>query len=422
MARRPKAAAALFVVTFLAGCVALPPASDGPASDAPASGALPSRDVSPVVAPPSASNAPIPDPTAGPSIGPSSSPALPAALRDIAWVRLVPELSAAGDLVAEHLSMGVLGSTASVDQTRGAFGPYATAVAAGPFVAILTPAPGGVGDTTIEIRDARSDATVGTLRRSLLGTVFIDPDRGRVYLAVLHPGGGVDIERVSFDGRSATTLVRLGPTFTPDGIPEDRYGLTLSQSGALVVAACDRVAGCHLWHVAPDRTTPPAPVAFHLSKPGMCWLGAASDTVAVVFDAASCTDDGDAPLPSHAVSIADGAAIALPARRGFSIRRVVTIGGRSVGIVTQPDGSGASTVGTIDLASRHETTLIRNVPFATGSGWPALVPSTAILPGSWILLEPMVPDDATTAPPPAVLLDVATGKSIVLAEGASGWQ
>ena len=417
MARRPIPNVLLAIVWVLAGCVASPPSSP----DVAPSGVPPSAPSRSESLAPSLASAMYP--SVEPSIAPSEQPTLPAALRELAWVRLVPELNAAGNLVAERISIGLLGSAALIEETRPASGAFFFGVAAGPFVALVSPAADGVGTATIEIRDARDSSTVATLRRSMLGTVFLDPIRRLLYAAIRHQSGGIDIERISFDGHTSTTLVRLGPTFTPGGIPEDRYDLTLTQSGALVVTACDRVVGCRLWHIGPGTTSAAPPIAFASSKPGLCWLGAASDKLAVVFDADSCTDNGDAPRPSHAVSLEDGTATALPARTGISIRRVVSIGGRSIGIVTQPAGSGGFAVGTIDLTSQDEATLILNVPISADTGWPAIVPSTGILPGSWILLEPFAPDSGTTiAPPPAALLDARSGASIVLPDGTSGWQ
>jgi hypothetical protein len=352
----------------------------------------------------------------------STSVGLPDGLDRFAWSTAQVDVDASGAVVRTRVSGGLLGSPASFTTTIAPSEGYVRTVAADGVVAIAT-----IGPTTsaVDIRNAADGAALGDLALPNLtdDIVTVDPAHSVLYAAVRLDAGGVDIRRVSFDGRTSTTLVTLDKRFTPDGIPTERYGFTLDPDGALLVLACGKADGCRLWRAGPTDASPSPPLALPKKTPIVCSVVGATRDWLVVYDDATCFGDtGDSPTPLRAIDRRDGTSRLL-GREHILAGRVIDVGGRvQVLAADRPGDWSTSDIVSIDLATRHRQTLVRGLKNSVDglSGWLGVSSDPLVEP--WVLVAPWGVDSTSlTTTPNARLLNVVTKELIELPPGTFGW-
>jgi hypothetical protein len=252
-------------------------------------------------------------------------------------------------------------------------------------------------------------------------TVVLDADRNLLYSAAAQATGGVEIRRRSLDGITDDLLVTLDKRFTPDGMPVERYGLVLDADGVLIVEACGEADGCRVWEIPPGVASAPKPRTLPGKPPGLCQLIGATREWLVVQDGDACfADYSEAPLPVRAIRRADGASH-LVTDDHVQIGRVVDVGARTWLIGADRIFAG-SDVGIVryDAATGKKDVLVPTLPAAANDQ--TYIVSRAVLPGSWVLLQPWFVEVGSIPAVPARLYDAATGQAIELPIGTFGWE
>ena len=422
-----RSTAALFSVVVLAACVAQPGPSGAPGPTLPGEtpsgetashSAIPSPPTSVDATPPAGSATPEPFPTleAFPSAIPVAG--VPAALEQVAWAGARTENRPDGSSV-HHVFGGLLNHppTVRLDVDDPAGYPW-LATAAG-AIGIATSRGDGVH---LEIRNASDARIIGATdaRGGGTGKLAIDPPRKLAYLATTLAGGGLAIHRLTFDGTADDVLIRLDKRFTPDGIPSERWDLTIDPDGVLVVEACARADGCLLWEVPPGMASAPKARTLSGHPPIVCSIvGATRDWLVVQDDAACTADTGDAPLPVRAIRRSDGTSH-LVTDDHVDVGRVVESDGRTVLAAADPILAGATVnIDLYEIGSGTKTVVVRGL--APSPSEQAIRVSRAVLPGTWILLEPWFVESTALPEIPARLLDLSTGQVIELPFGSFGW-
>jgi hypothetical protein len=414
---RPRRAAALMLITVLAGCVT----PNGPTPEG--------STVAPSVAE-SPSEASLPaavwTPTAAPVSTPTPTPAptpvvLPDGLEAQAWATATGIEDTAGTWVSSEIAMGLLGrpTTASVSlpRTEG----YARIIAAGPYAIVIVQ-----GDLESRVRVYRAADGALVAEHVPHGRideqhVAVDPAGGVLYAGVALAGGGVEIRRLALDGSASTTLFSLDDRFTSAGVPTDHYGLVVATDRRLVVAACAD-GECRLWRIGAGAAAG-VPMTLPAGTPELCSLVGATDQWLVVYDKAMCSaDTGDAPFPLRGISLANGQSFRITDASQVIAHRVLVIDGRAVVVAGHRSTDWSTTdVETWDVRTGSSEVLVRglaNGPDGT-LGWIGV--SAQQLPVPWVLLEPWGIDPTGPSTLPTRLLDVATGRLIELPLGTAGW-
>jgi hypothetical protein len=359
---------------------------------------------------------PLPIPTPMPSPSPAMSVSVPDGLDRFAWARTRVDSDADGNVVATEVSIGWLGSTATlterIDRPRG----FARTFVRGEVAAVVTYRE---GQATIELRkpDGSSLGRIDVV--APIGSpddVLLDPARSQLYAAVRLPAGGVDIRRLSFDGATATTLLRLDERFAVDGIPTERYGFALAPDGSVEILACAKRDGCRLWRVGADEDAATGgPRTLAPETPIVCSVvGATLDWLVVTDDQACTADTGDAPLPLRAISLRDGSSQLL-ANDHVIVGRVMEVGGRAIVAASlRSDDWSTSEIITIDVESARRGTVLRNLKNSEDdAGWLGASPFPLV--GDWLLIGPWGGSlTSLVEPPNARLLNLSSGRVIEL--------
>jgi hypothetical protein len=346
--------------------------------------------------------------------------ALPDGLDRFAWSTTQIDVDASGAVVQTRVSGGLLGSAASFTSTIAPSDGYVRTVAAGGVVAIATTGP---TTTTVEVRNAADGATLGGLELPNLADemVVVDPAHLVVYAPVRLDGGGIDIRRLSFDGRTSTTLLTLDKRFTPDGIPTERYGLALDPDGTLLVLACGEADGCRLWRAGPTDAPPAPPMSLPMGTPIVCSIVGATRDWLVVYDDATCFGDtGDSPMPLRAINLSDGRSGLLGSEHILA-GRVVDVGGQAHILAAGAGAQPTTDILSINIEGGGREILVRGIPNAADPVSGFLAVSRERLIDPWVLIAPSVDPSATTSPPNARLLNVETKELIELPPGTFGW-
>jgi hypothetical protein len=359
------------------------------------------------------------------SVEPTIPVGLPAELQGIAWSRVTQVGDGAGGVDHATVEIGLLGRLASFETSVDRARWYVTAASGGPYVAMIR-FPTAAGDGQIDVIDARTTATLGTVPfkgGTGVDHVLVDPAAKVLYASMPAEKGGIEIVRMAFDGTGRTSLIRLDKRFAPVGIPEDRFGMALTASGTLVAIACGRADGCRVWEVPPGAKAAPPPIRLAANVPVICYVAAASDDVLIVYDPGACSDEGGVPLPVRAIDLGDGSTRLLAREPRILVKRVVDVGGASRAIASVAAGPDAYTIDAIDLETGGRSVLAGPIAQASDSLAPLVEVSPAVLPGAWVLVaspEPNPNDPADRVP--AVLIDAAGGTAIQLPVGTFGWE
>ena len=378
---------------------------------------------SPHASPPTVEPTPRVAPSGFTVVGPAGMPtiAIPAGLEDVAWSSLRIEVDATFESIATHVSAGRLGATASIMQTIPSSAGQVVARTAGDVVAIVTR---GETSAVVDVRRIGDGAGLGRVELPTLAMdeLALDPGRAFAYAAVAREGGGVEIQRLTFDGRARTTLLTLDKRFTPAGFPHERYVFTLAPNGTLVVLACGAADGCRLWRIAPTDALAKGPLSLAASTPIVCSLVDASNAWLIVYDDDTCIGDtGDSAMPMRAISLRDGSSRLLGTEHILAGRVIGDETHAQVIVsVRSADWSTSDIVG-IDLATGRRRTFVHGLANAADgmSGW--LGVSHRMLVDPWVLIGPWGGDLVLgTNPPDARLLNVATNELVELGPGSFG--
>jgi hypothetical protein len=251
--------------------------------------------------------------------------------------------------------------------------------------------------------------------------VVVDPAHSVVYAPVRLDGGEIEIRRLSFDGRTSTTLVSLDKRFTPDGIPTERYGFTLDPDGTVLVLACAEADGCRLWRAGATDAAPEPPMSLPKGTPIVCSIVGATRDWLVVYDDATCFGDtGESPMPLRAIDLRDGKSGLLGTEHVLA-GRVVDVGDQAHILAAGARAQPTTDILSISIEGGSRELLVRGLANAGDpvSGFLAISHERLIDP--WVLIAPSVDSTATTSPPNAQLLNVETKELIELPPGTSGW-
>jgi hypothetical protein len=354
---------------------------------------------------------------ASPAPSASSALALPA-IDDIGWWGVQQEAGPDGP-VSSHLTAGVLGRPASIDETVPWSDGFLEVHGAGDVIGVVTNRPRQASIAFWSVADGRRLGD--RLDAAGIANVAIDPARRVAYLAIARNAGGIEIRRDALDGTVATTLIELDKRFTPDGIPVERFDLTVDPDGTLLVEACARADGCRVWTVPAGAVVVPKPVTLRPAPPILCHIVGATREWLVVTDDAACTaDTADAPLPIRAISRADGTSH-LVADGHLGAGRVLELRGTTSVVANDGAFAGATIdIVSFDVASGRKTVHLHDVPPGPDDSWLAVSPQP--LPGPWVLLEPVFIEASALPTIPARLLDLETNQTIELPMGTFGWR
>ena len=387
---------------ILAGCIANPgpPNAPGPSATPPADhSAHPTLDASPS------------------TVSPSLDPASPA-VDDLAWWGVQQDTDSNGP-VASHLTAGVLGRPASIDErVAWADGPLEVSGAGG-VIGVVDRDPKQPSLVFWSVPDGRRLGD--KLDATGISKVVIDPARGVAYLALALNSGGVEIRRVALDGTSATNLIELDARFTPDGIPRERFDLAVDPDGNLLTEACAKRDGCRLWTVPAGANIAPKPVNLAPAPPILCSIVGATTEWLVVYDDAACiADTSDAALPIRAIARADGTSH-LVADAHLGAGRVLQFGGATYVVANDGAFAGATIdIVTLDVESGAKVVHLKGIPPGPDDSWLEVSPQP--LPSPWVLLQPVFIESTALPTIPARFLDLATGQVIELPTGTFGWR
>jgi len=405
-------------IVLLAGCLAAPGPSGPPRPELTPEGpsqpplASPSSMATPSVAASlvaSVEPTTEPEPTLAPFPADIASAAVPDAIATFAWAGMHGAL----------LYGGVLGHGPTIRASVGELFGYPNPVTAGGLIVVAEEA--GANTQRLRVWRGTDGAQVGDfLSSGSYATIAADPDRQLVYTAAQQPAGGVEIRRRTFDGATNDVLLTLDKRFTPDAIPTERYGLTLDPDGVLVVEACGDDDGCRLWEVPPDAAKAPKPRTLPGHPPIVCQVVAADrDWIVVQDDAACWADTGEASLPVRAIRRSDGVSH-LVTEDHVQVGRIVRVDAKTWLIGANDFVMGASVdIVRYDIVTGARLTLATDVP--PGVPDQTIAVSPTVLPGSWVLLQPVFVPETGLPGSSARLLDLATGNSIALPVGTFGW-
>lgn len=416
--------ASVALVLVLTGCSAAPGTwtmgpTIGPSASDPA--ITPGPTTPGTGAPSPATPSPIAEPT--PMLG------LPDGIGAYAWAVTEPVMNAEGETTGWRLRFGPIGGGASTTVTSGIEAGFVRAAVGGSMVVVARmPEVAAPADAVTELEAFRLPGTSvlrATLRTPWLQRIVVDDERSTIYAAANQAAGGVHIVRISTSGEPVT-LIRLDERFTPDGIPTERFDLTLTPAGDLVVLACASSEPCRLWRVPPDASTAD-PIDLDPAMPIVCSAIGATERVLVVYDDAACwADYDDAPVPIRAVDLATGVTRELHEGSNFWAARVVEVGDHTevVGRVRRPGGA-VSDIVAIDVADATRRTVLADVPLDIGAdGVQAgqIVVSDSRLPGDWVLVLHgfRLPSDAIADPLAPFLLRIGDGEVVTLPARTSG--
>ena len=413
-------ATGLALLAFLvAACLASPAPSERPV--VPAASHLPSdRPSAPTPVDPSSSPSEASSPILTVEPFPNSTPitGLSATLGQVAWAGSQAEARPDGSLI-QHLYAGILNQPPTIRTDVEDPGGYPWIVTADDLVAVASRSGGSVG---VEIRRATDGATVATLHLDgpASSSLAIDPDDELAYVAIVAPNAGVEIHRVTFDGSRDDVLVTLDKRFTPDGIPTERYGLTLDPDGVLIVEACGDADGCRLWEVPPNAKTAPPPRTLPGRPPILCSIvGATRDWLVVRDDDVCWADTGDAPLPVRAIRRTDGHSH-LVTDDHVGAGPLVEWNDRTFLVGADPIFIGSTVdIVTYDLESGARKIELAKVP--PGPDDATVLASSAALPPPWVLLQPWLGDNTRLPSIPARLFNLSTHEVVELPFGTFGW-
>jgi len=387
---------------MIAGCIATPAPSNAPGPSAT----------------PAADDSAHPTIEASPSaVSSSLDPASPP-VDDIAWWGVQLKTDANGP-VASHLTAGVLGRPASIDETVAWSDGALEVSGAGAVIGVISRAAKQPSLVFLSVTDGRRLGD--KLDATGVSKVVIDPARGVAYLAVARKGGGVEIRRVALDGTTATNLIELDARFTPDGIPQERFDLAVDPDGTLLAEACAKRDGCLVWTVPAGAKTAPEPMTLTPSPPIFCSIVGATTEWLVVYDDGACTaDTSDAPLPIRAISRADGTS-RLVADGHLGAGRVIQLEGRSYIVANDGAYAGATIdIVTLDVESGAKVVHLKGIPPGPDDSWLEVSPQP--LPSPWVLLQPVFIESTALPTIPARFLNLATGQAIELPMGTFGWR
>jgi hypothetical protein len=390
------------ILIVLSGCVANP----GP-SNPPGPSVTPEADRSalPTV---EASSSAVP-----PSLDPASPP-----VDDIAWWGVQLETDS-NDPVASHLTAGVIGQPASIDETVAwSDGPLEVSGAGG-VIGVISRAAKKPSLVFWSVPDGRRLGD--KLDATGISKVVIDPVRGVAYLAVAMKGGGAEIRRVALGGTNPANLIELDARFTPDGIPRERFDLAVDPDGTLLAEACAKRDGCRLWTVPAGAKTAPEPVTLAPSPPILCSIVGATTEWLVVYDDGACTaDTSEAPLPIRAISRADGTSH-LVADGHVGAGRIIEFEGGTYVVANDGAFAGATIdIVTLDVVSGTKVVHLKGIPPGPDDSWLEVSPQP--LPSPWVLLQPVFIETTALPTIPARYLNLATGQVIELSMGTFGWR
>jgi len=415
-----RAAAGLVLLACLAACIATPAPSERPVIDPTPSQAPSGVPTAAATAEPSSSPSETTDPTPTLQPFPDSTglAGLPAALGQVAWAGSQAEARPDGSLIY-HLYGGILGQPPTIRTDVEDPGGYPWIIPAEDLVGIVSRAGGSV---RVEIRSAIDGATVATLHvdGTAPGPVAIDPKHDLAYVSIAGPNAGVEIHRVTFDGRGDDVLVKLDKRFTPDGIPTERYDLVLDPDGVLIVEACGHADGCRLWEIPPEAKSAPPPRTLPGGPPILCSIvGATRDWLVVRDDDVCWADTGDAPLPIRAIRRTDGRSHLVTGDH-VGPGPLIEWGDRTFLVGADPIFIGATVdIVTYDLESGARSVELAKVRPGPDDATTVVSPTT--MPPPWVLLEPWLGDNTRLPTIPARLFNLSTHELIELPFGTFGW-
>lgn len=418
--------ALVLVVAIAAGCAAAPqpaPSVDAIASTRetpanagrpPASAAATSSTAAASVEPERSAALPsfAPFPVASPAAG------VPPELQRFAWTARRREDRANGGALW-HVSMGLLGepvaftldvpSEVGVPRVASGGGLVAVAVSDGRAVRVST-GRAGTGQPLTSV----------TLPGTDVRPMVVDGVHGLVYVAVGTTHGGVEIRRLGVDLASADVILTLDKRFTPDGMPTERFDLTLDPDGVLIVEACGNADGCRLWEIPRGAATAPKPRTLPGRPPIVCSIVAADRDWLVVQDDEACwADTSEAALPVRAIHRSDGASHVIT-RDHVGLARLLDVGGRTVVAGVDPIYAGATVdVVTYDVETGRPTRVVRGIKSGPDDVTPLMAATS--LPAPWVLLQPWFVEAPALPSINARLVNLETSEQIELPPGTFGW-